>query len=92
MTPTTEVKGEVLVRIVLTIPCAACKARTGEHCRKRGGEAIREGLPVRVHVQRIAPVWVIYKIGYAAGSRDMREQLNRRQHARQPGSSGEAPP
>lgn len=73
---TTEIRGEVLAKIVLTIPCEACQACIGEHCKKRGGEVLQTGLPVRVHVQRVAPVWVIYQVGYQQGRRDMKEKLS----------------
>ena len=72
----TTIEGDLLCKVVLAIPCDFCRARAGETCKKRNGEALYEGLPVRVHIQRIAPVWVIYKVGYLAGRRDMKEKMS----------------
>ena len=76
----TTVDGDLLNKVVLAIPCDFCRARAGDSCKKRSGETLYEGLPVRVHIQRIAPVWVIYKVGYLAGRRDMKEKLSANDH------------
>ena len=70
--------------IALNIPCDRCKAGVGDACRKPSGESLwKDGLPTRVHVQRVAPVWVIYKIGYRHGRRDMKKEINSGTHVRQ---------
>jgi hypothetical protein len=76
----TEIWGSAMSKIVLAIPCEHCRARAGEPCRNRDGESLFERLPIRVHIHRIAPVWVIYKVGYHAGGRDMKEKLKRGTH------------
>lgn len=76
---TTLVSGESLQGIVLSIPCDHCRARVGEHCQMKGEVDLleEEGFPFRVHVHRITPVWLIFRHGYLAGRRDMKEQLNK---------------
>lgn len=76
----TEISGDLLCKVVLAIPCDFCRARAGETCKKRSGEVLYEDLPVRVHIQRIAPVWVIFKVGYHVGRRDMKEKLRDHDH------------
>jgi hypothetical protein len=44
----------------LSFPCADCEARVGLPCVGSRSEGF-------VHYSRLAPVWVIYKIGFAAG-------------------------
>jgi hypothetical protein len=72
----TTVEGDLLSQIVLSIPCSRCHAKAGQPCRKRDGESLYEGLPVRTHAHRITVVWVIYKIGYHHGRRDIKKEMN----------------
>lgn len=62
--------------IALNIPCGWCDAKPGEPCKSKEGETYQIGnLPIRVHIARIAPVWVIYKIGYSHGRRAMKTEI-----------------
>lgn len=73
---TVPVRVPALRTLALNIPCARCQAGPGESCKKPSGERLElSGLPICVHIQRIVPVWVIYKTGYRHGSRAMKEEM-----------------
>ena len=69
---------EDVVEMVKNIPCEGCKASVGEPCRNKDGEPLWDvGLPVLVHAARVAPIWVVYQIGYRHGRRDMKKELTK---------------
>jgi hypothetical protein len=75
----TTITGDLLMGMVLSVPCDLCRARVGVHCRIPEGEGLyeEEGFPFRVHVHRVTPVYMIYKLGYRIGSRDTKERLTK---------------
>jgi hypothetical protein len=74
----TTITGETLIGLVLSIPCDYCRARVGDHCKTRDGEVLllEEGFPVPVHVHRVTPVYLIFRLGYRHGRRDMKKKLS----------------
>jgi hypothetical protein len=67
------VSSEKLRMLVLNIPCEACQAEAGENCRV----TLATEIGASFHMERVAPVWVIYRIGYQHGRRMMKKEIER---------------
>jgi hypothetical protein len=74
-TMTALIENEEVRAIAMNIPCDWCKAGPQEPCTQDGEPLPTEQLPFPVHIARVAPIWVIYKVGYRQGCRDMKREI-----------------